>query len=597
MISRKTAILFAAGLVVAFGLGFLLRGDGAGDPHAGHGRAAGESAGEAAAGEPTVWTCSMHPQFQLPEPGECPICFMDLIPLEQDAAEGLGPRDLEISEAAAALAEIATAPVTREFVAREISLVGEVTADETRRQVITARVPGRIEVLHVDYTGAVVRSGEPLADVYSPELLRTRAELLAARRAAARGDSGARENLRSVRERLRLWDLDPDRVAAAGGERITLTAPQGGTVIRRDITEGGHVNTGQALLTIADLSRVWVELEAFERDLPWLTAGQAVTFGTSALPGEEFTGEVVFVDPVLDPRTRTVRVRLEVANPDGRLRPGMLVRGRVQAELAADGRPRAGRADAEPPLVVPATAPLLTGERAVVYVRVASAGRPRFSGRVVTLGARAGDWYLVRDGLEEGERVVVHGAFKLDSALQIQAKPSMMLPAEVESEPALPDVPPCFANMAPAVVARYLDVQDALAGDDLDAARTAARALTGVFSAHCAEAIGELVAAAEAVATARDMGAMRESFEPLSDQLWLAVSAVGWQGDEPLRRYHCPMAFDNAGAHWLQQDTTTANPYYGAMMLRCGGETDQLAAAGAAGDAADDATDDVEESP
>ena len=586
MTSRKTMIFFAAGLVIAFGLGFLLRGGGHGaaDPHAGHDPAAGE----AATAEPTVWTCSMHPQFQLPEPGECPICFMDLIPLEEDAGEGLGPRDLEISEAAAALAEIATAPVERQFVPRQLVLVGEVTADETRQQVITARVPGRIEVLHVDYTGAVVRAGDPLADVYSPELFRARAELLAARRAAERGDPGARENLRSVRERLRLWDLDPDRVAAAGGERITVTAPQGGTVIRRDATEGAYVSTGQALLTIADLDRVWVELEAFERDLPWLAAGQTVTFGVTALPGEEFRGEIAFVDPVLDPRTRTVRVRLEVDNPAGQLRPGMLVRGRVDAELAADGRPRAGRPHAEPPLVIPATAPLLTGERAVVYVRGESSDRPRFQGRVVTLGPRAGDWFLVREGLDAGEEVVVHGAFKLDSALQIQARPSMMLPEEVEPQPQAPVLDPCFEELAPRIVAAYLDLQVALAGDDAAAASAAAAAMPDAFAGECEDGLAWLREAVDAViAASGDMAGMREAFEPLSDQLWLAVSQAGWDGEQPLRRFHCPMAFDNQGAYWLQQDPTTANPYYGAMMLRCGGETDQLAAAGAADDAED----------
>jgi Cu(I)/Ag(I) efflux system membrane fusion protein len=505
---------------------------------------------------------------------------MDLIPLEEGQQEGLGPRDLVISEAAAALAEIRTAPAERTFVAREIALVGKVTADETRREVITARVPGRIERLHVDYTGAVVRRGEPLADVYSPELFRARAELLAALAAADRDDPGARANLRSVRERLRLWDLDPEQVAGAGGDRITITAPQGGTVIRRDVDEGAYVRTGEPILTLADLGRVWVELEAFERDLPWLAPGQQVSFQVTALPGEEFTGAVVFVDPVLDERTRTVRVRLEVPNPDGRLRPGMLVRGTVHAELAADGRPRAGRPDAEPPLAIPASAPLLTGERAVVYVQT-DAERPRFTGRDVVLGPRAGDWFLVRDGLAEGDRVVVHGAFKLDSALQIEARPSMMLPEQTGPQPELPEVPPCFENFAPAIVAGYLELQTALAGDDVELASTAARDLTGVFSPHCAEAIGWLVDAAEDVAAAAgDMAAMREAFEPLSDQLWQAVSQVGWSGEQPLRRFHCPMAFDNEGAHWLQHETTVANPYYGAMMLRCGSEVEQLALAG-----------------
>jgi Cu(I)/Ag(I) efflux system membrane fusion protein len=568
MSGRIRLVIFIAALMVAFTLGFVLRGGGGPSGHEGHDQAAGD-----AASEPSVWTCSMHPSIQLPEFGQCPICFMDLIPLEEDAGAGLGPRDLALSESAAALAEIATAPVERRFVSRRVPLVGKVTTDETRQKVITARVAGRVERLHVDFTGRQVRRGEPVADIYSPELYRARAELIAAREAARRGDPGAEVNLRSVRERLRLWDLDPDAVAVEGGDQITIASPVAGTVVRRDAVEGAYVSTGEPLLTVADLSRVWLELEAYERDLAWLAPGQEVTFTVSALPGEEFTGSIVFVDPVLDERTRTVDVRLEAENPGGRLRPGMLARGLVSAELAADGRPVGGRPDAEAPLAVPATAPLLTGERAVVYVRLAG-DEPRFGGRDVRLGPRAGDWYVVADGLEEGDEVVVHGAFKLDSALQIKAAPSMMLP---EERPEVPEVPACFTNMAPTIVAAYLPLQTALAGDQEDVARAAAQELVATFSDHCREAIGPLVTAAEDLVAAPDIAAMREAFEPLSDTLWLMVEQVGWSGEQPLRRFHCPMAFDNAGAHWLQHDATTANPYYGAMMLRCGGEVAQLA--------------------
>jgi len=550
-------------IAAAFALGFALRGGG---------RETTDTIHAHGSEEPVVWTCSMHPQFQLPESGECPICFMDLIPLADQAVEGLGPRDLVLSENAAALAEITTAPVERRFAAREVQLVGRVAADETRQRVITARIPGRLERLHVDYTGRTVTRGEKLADIYSPDLYRARAELLAAQAAVERGEPGATANLASVKERLRLWDLDPEQVASTGGDRITITAPAAGTVVRKDALEGAYVKTGAPLFAIADLSRVWVELEAYERDLLWLVPGQQASFSVTALPGETFTGEVLFVDPVLDARTRTVRVRLEADNMGGRLLPGMLARGRVQAELANDGRPRAGRADAEPPLVIPATAPLLTGERAVVYRREPG-DEPRFQGIEIDLGHRAGDFYLVHKGLDEGDEVVVHGAFKLDSALQIQAKPSMMLPEETIE---VPDIPSCFAGMAGGVVDAYLVLQAALAGDDEAAAKQAAANLRGTFSLHCLEAIPDLVSASSAVSTAEDMDSMRVAFQPLSDLLWSYVDAVGWEGDQPLRRFHCSMAFDNKGAHWLQKDTTTANPYYGAMMLRCGGEVAML---------------------
>lgn len=567
---RNRLVLSGLALAAAFLLGYLARGGGgSGEP-----QAAGEPAAADAAA--TIWTCSMHPQFQLPMPGECPICFMDLIPLEDDDREGLGPRDLVISESAVALAEIQTAPVERRFAARTVALVGKVVVDETRQRVISARVPGRIERLYVDFTGRTVRRGEKLADIYSPELYRARAELLAARDAASRGEAGAAENLAAVHQRLRLWDLEPDAVAAADGERITITAPNAGTVVRRDAVEGAYVGTGAPLVAIADLGRVWVDLAAFERDLPWLALGQQAAFTVTSLPGEQFTGEVVFIDPVLDDRTRSVRVRLEADNGDGRLRPGMLARGEVQAELTAEGRLRRGWAGEEAPLLVPATAPLLTGRRAVIYVRLPGE-KPHFQGRDVLLGPRAGDWFPVLEGLAEGERVVVNGAFKLDSALQIQARPSMMLPEQPADEPALPDIPPCYANMAPQVVAAYLPLSAALAADDGAAAAAAADALAGVFGDHCSEAIPDLVAAAHAVRDAAgDIEAMRTAFKPLSDALWLSVRAVGWKGEQPLLLVHCPMAFGDAGADWLQVDEVVANPYYGARMLRCGYEAARI---------------------
>jgi Cu(I)/Ag(I) efflux system membrane fusion protein len=568
MTARTRLALSVAVVAAAFALGFLVRGGG---PATGAGHDHADHAADAA---PTVWTCSMHPQIQLPEFGQCPICFMDLIPLEDGGGEGLGPRDLKLSASAAALAEIATAPVERRLAERELALVGKVTVDETRQRVITARVPGRLDRLVVAATGGEVARGEPLAEIYSPELYRARAELLAAREAVRRGDPGARVNLASAEERLRLWDLDPDRVAASGGDRVPITAPLAGTVVRKDAVEGAYVGTGQPLFAIADLSRVWVQLEAYERDLAWLAVGQDVTFTAVALPGEEFTGSVALIDPVLDERTRTVRVRVEAANPDGRLRPGMLARGVVAAELAADGRPAAGR-EIEAPLLVPASAPLLTGERAVVYVR-RPGDEPVFTGVDVVLGPRAGDWYVVRDGLQEGDEVVVNGAFKLDSALQIVAATSMMLPGDQPALLLAPEVPACFGNFALPVVDAYLTLQAALAADDEAAAREAARAVRGSFSLHCIEAIPDLVAASAAVVDAPDLAGMRMALQPLSDLLWVMIEAVGWQGEQSLRRFHCPMAFDNAGAHWLQFDETTANPYYGAMMLRCGGEVAHL---------------------
>lgn len=369
-----------------------------------------------------IWTCSMHPQIRQPKPGQCPICFMDLIPAAtHGSGTDTGSREIELSAAARKLAEVELAPVERRAVAVEIRLAGKVQMDETRVASITPRVAGRIDRLYANYTGMSVKPGDPLADLYSPELVSAQQELLQ----AAKLPAGASDSmLAATRERLRLWGLTAEQIA--GIERdgqvhdhVTFTAPIGGVVVEKDAREGQYVETGMRLFTVADLSQVWVLLDAYESDLALLRNGQDVEFEAEAYPGESFQGTIAFIDPVVDPAARTVQVRVEVPNAAGRLKPEMFVRAVVRASVAEAG--------AVMPLVIPATAPLVTGPRAVVYV-AAPDREGVFAGRDVVLGPRAGDFYVVRAGLQEGEQVVVNGAFKIDSSLQIQGKPSMMAP-------------------------------------------------------------------------------------------------------------------------------------------------------------------------
>jgi len=297
-------------VIAAFGLGFLLRGGG----HGGGNYDAEPTQTEALKAE--RWTCSMHPQIILPSNDQkCPICFMDLIPLEDEPGAHLGPSDLSLSEAAVALAEIATEKVRREFVARDIRLVGKVSADETRTRTITARVSGRLDRLFVDATGQKVTRGMKLAEIYSPELYSAQAELQTAASALRSAESagaatdGARANLKSAAERLRLWGMDDQQIQAVrDGDKISdnliVRAPVGGVVVTRQATQGDYVKTGETLYTISDLSGVWVTLDAFESDVAWLREGQPVAFSARAYPGRDFQGDILFIDPVLDERDR-----------------------------------------------------------------------------------------------------------------------------------------------------------------------------------------------------------------------------------------------------------------------------------------------------
>jgi Cu(I)/Ag(I) efflux system membrane fusion protein len=508
------------------------------------------------------------------------------------------------------LADIATEQVRRQFVARRIRLVGKVSADETRSRTITARVAGRLDRLFVDATGQTVTKGMKLAEIYSPELYSAQAELQTAAAAVhtaketGSGSESAEANLRSATERLRLWGMDDAQIQTildgeGISEHLVVRAPVGGVVVARAATQGDYVKTGEALYAIADLDSVWVVLEAFESDVAWLREGQPVTFSARAYPGREFSGDILFINQVLDERTRTVEVRVVADNAEGLLKPGMLVTGNVAVTVDAYGQPVSEPDKAVPPLVIPASAPLLTGNRAVVYVKKPGSGDPVFSGRTVVLGPKAGDVYFVVSGLSEGEEVVTRGSFKIDSALQIQAGTSMMNPSMKKPETtgsasenpnglAPFEAGPCFGEALDRVLAAYIPLQAALAGDDDPAARTAAAELqqatadlnceTGGLPPAGTELWARLVTALEdaahRVAEAENIAARRAAFEPLSDNLWNALARFG--STRVARRFHCPMAFDNDGAFWIQEDSTTANPYYGAMMLRCGSQQEIL---------------------
>ena len=473
---RRTAAKIALIAIIAFAAGYffksLLQPSEADVEHKHPGQ-------KSATQEQQWWTCSMHPEIRQPKSGKCPKCFMDLIPVPSSVGD-IGLRQISFSEAAIKLMEIETTAVERKFVTAEIRMAGKIDYDETRVKHITAWVPGRIDRLYVDFTGTQVNKGDHMVYLYSPELLSAQAELLQAVKAAENFKAGGSELIRrsvlatleAAREKLRLLGLAKEQIeeiekTGRPVDHLTIYAPMGGIVIHKKATEGMYVDTGTPIYTVADLSSLWVKLDAYESDLPWIRYGQEVEFTTEAYPGEVFKGRISFIDPFLNAKTRTVKLRVNVDNSEGKLKPEMFVRAIVRSKVAQGGRvmaaemagkwicpmhpavvkTEAGSCDIcgmdlvtteslgyvvdtpkETPLVIPASAPLVTGKRAVVYVQVPGAEKPTYEGREIMLGPRAGDYYIVKSGLAEGEIVVTNGNFKIDSALQIQAKPSMMNP-------------------------------------------------------------------------------------------------------------------------------------------------------------------------
>jgi Cu(I)/Ag(I) efflux system membrane fusion protein len=593
---------------------------------------AGGAAADAPAAPAGVWTCPMHAQVRVPDFGPCPICGMDLV-LQEPGADG-DPRRLVMSEEARALADIETTVVERRAVVRPVRLVGKVAHDETLLRTISAWVGGRLERMFVDYTGVSVAEGDHLVSLYSPELLTAQEELLAARDrlSATSGEASAfladsnRRAYRAAREKLLLWGLTEEQVVAieergTAEDRVMLTSPSAGVVIDRFVDQGAYVSTGTPIYRIASLDRLWVVLDAYEQDLAWLRQGQEIELAVEALPGEVLRGTIAYIDPLVDEATRTAKVRVNVVNDDRRLKPGMFVRGVALARLGAGGavlgrhlagkwvspmhpeivRDGPGACDVcgmdlvpaeelglvdEPgggglPLVVPASALLVTGRRAVAYVEVPGSERPTYEGREVVLGPRAGDDQLVVSGLAEGERVVTRGAFRIDSSMQILARPSMM--SQSAEPPALDAAArdALRAAIAP-LLERYLAAQEALAADDGEAAREALEGLGAALTERPGEALvgrarelwlihaAALEGAHAAAHEERGIEALRVAFQPLSDALVALTTRAGDPLGRDLRVVHCPMAFDDTGADWLQSGDTIANPYFGAEMLRCG---------------------------
>ncbi len=633
---RSTWIL----LLIAFLIGWIIHPDSTGSP-------ASVMTDHSHETEAEWWTCSMHPQVKLPEAGQCPICFMDLIPMEL-SGDDENPRELHMSPAAIKLAEITTSKVRRGLAEAEIMLSGKVEYDEANIRTITTWMPGRIERLYVDFTGTRVQKGDHLFKIYSPELYSAQEELIQALKQFKSGSGefgreSARITLAAAREKLSLLGLTPEQIAAVEEkgdpvDKLTIYSPLSGIVIHKDAQEGRYVKTGTPVYTIADLRRIWVVIDAYESDLPWIRFGQSVTFTTEAIPGKMFAGRVSFIDPTLNESTRTVKVRVNMKNPDGLLKPGMFVRARVSSKLDAKGKAisadlsgkwigpmhpeivkdEPGACDIcgmdlvqaeslgivhqpdtnEQPLLIPATAVLQTGKRALVYVRKPGTEEPVFESREVVLGPRSGDDYIIVAGLKVGEEIVTNGNFKIDSAMQIAAKPSMMSADDKNTNDHHEHSPsmdmsqmriisndnPALSRALGLIYDGYLIAQSALANDNFKEAKSALFALQIITStaqekgmqlsssddARWKQQLMELTQHTEHAQHWSTIGEIRNQFGAISDDIGHLLNTYDYPGADTLYTVFCPMAFDNAGANWVQKGKEVNNPYFGQKMLRCG---------------------------
>lgn len=528
----------------------------------------------------TEYTCSMHPQIRQDAPGSCPICGMDLIPLENDSEEeDGGDYTIRLTNSAMKIAEVSTSKIFKKSPYKTLHLSGKVMADERNISEITARYPGRIEKLLVNYTGQEVKKGEILAKIYSPEIITAQKELFE----AVKFKQSNPNYYKAARNKLKLWGISEQQIASiekSGKAQFSfdILSPLSGTVTMRHTSLGDYVKEGTSLFEIMDLSKVWVVFDAYESDLPWIKKRDKINFSIPSIPNKVFESTVTFIDPVMDAQSRVVGIRAEISNNKGLLKPQMLASGKLQAMLLGN----------KEVLLVPKSAILWTGKNAVVYVRTDNK-KNLFQYREIQLGADAGEYYVVAGGLEEGEMVASNGVFKIDAAAQLKGEQSMMNPMGGKADMNVvssQEISQVFKDQIKEVLGKYLELKDELVNSDqketMKNAENVASSLLAVDmklvkgKAHMEwmKFLAVLNSEAEKIKKSNKIEAQRAAFLPLSEALYGTLKYFKIEGVNAYYQF-CPMANNNQGANWISITEEIRNPYFGDTMLSCG-ETQEI---------------------
>lgn len=592
---NKNIIYISVALIVGLLGGFLLFGGGSADKATNNAKDTHDHSEEIASNQ--MWTCSMHPQIMQPEPGDCPICGMDLIPAES-GADGLNANEIKMTDNAMALANIQTSLVGKgQMGNNSLKLSGKIKANEESNAVQVTYFGGRIEKLYVNSTGERVGAGQRLATIYSPQLVAAQQELLT----ASSLKESQPELYKAVRNKLKLWKLSEKQINAietAGKvqENFPVFATVSGTVTMKMVEEGDYLKQGQPLYKIANLNTVWAEFDAYENQISSLKEGQTIKVTTNAYRNEVFDAKVSFIDPLLNSATRTVVVRAVLQNKKDLFKPGMFVEGIIEGTQTST----------ENTVSVPSTAVMWTGERSVVYVKT-NPNEAIFEMREVLLGNANGDTYTILEGLKNGDEVVTNGTFTVDAAAQLQGKKSMMNAsggktmtgheghlgmqednsgentneANHSQMKERIEVSNKFQNQLKQVFNDYILLKDALINDNSNDAQTAAKSIGKNLAKvdmkllkdekahnHWMTIQKELKTSANGIENNSDIAEQRGHFKHLSSHMTSGVKLFGI--NQKVYSEFCPMADNNKGAYWLSLEEEIRNPYYGEAMLKCG---------------------------
>ncbi|TQD36264.1 efflux RND transporter periplasmic adaptor subunit [Haloflavibacter putidus] len=563
---KKNSIYIILALIVGLVAGFLLfGGDATGDAH---NKDNHKHSKEVATEQ--LWTCSMHPQIMQPEPGDCPICGMELIPAGSEA-DGLSANEIKMTKNAMALANIQTSVVGNSSGKSDngISLSGKIVENEEANTVQASYFDGRIERLNINFEGQEVQKGQLLATIYSPDLVAAQQELLT----TARLKESQPALYKSVRNKLKLWKLSESqikRIEASGEvrENFPIYATVSGTVSEKMTSEGDYVKKGQPILKLNNLNTLWAAFDAYENQIAEFEEGQNIKITANAYPNKEFDATISFIDPVLNTQTRTVTVRATIKNKDNLLKPGMFVTGKVKvAEIAGEQQ-----------LLIPASAVMWTGERSLVYVKT-NPNHPVFEMREVRLGNRNGENYSITSGLKDGDVIVTNGTFTVDAAAQLQGKKSMMnQPTAKEDVSKMQmELPETFQKDFTTVLATYFELKDAFVDSNIEQTKTLANNMferlkslkTFNLGAMEMQHLNKIESMLKAISKNDNIENQRDHFIVLSENI-IAFASNMKNLDKPIYLQHCPMVNNNQGADWLSLSSEIKNPYYGEKMLNCG---------------------------
>jgi len=523
-----------------------------------------------------MWTCSMHPQIMQQESGDCPICGMDLIPAEINS-DGLLANQFKLTDNAMALANIETTTVgVGESATNQLILSGKIQANDKATALQTAHFGGRIEVLNFKSEGEFVNNGAVIASIYSPELVTAQNELIEAMDIK----NEQPELYKAVRNKLKFWKISEQQIKQIEQTKRVITnfkmyANTKGYIETIFVEEGNHVKEGTPLFKVANLNTVWAQLDVYEQDVRNLSIGQAVLISLNAFPDKNIEGKIDYISPTLNNKTRTISVRATLKNSNGNLKPGMLISATTKLKTNDKGAV----------LSIPKSAVLWTGERSIVYVRVPN-DSPVFELREITLGNAVGENYKVLSGLEQGEVIVINGAFTVDAAAQLNGKQSMMNTITSDADESSKmierlEVSITFQEQLKAVVESYLTLKDYLVNDDASNTTKQAKLVLADLdkvdmtlltnnNAHIQwmGLLKDIKTAASSLAKETDIAMQRNYFKPLSSSITKAVELFGINKTVYLQ--FCPMADGDKGANWLSLTEEIFNPYFGDAMLKCG---------------------------